>query len=557
MLNFVALGLLLSSVGVAVIWTPQTATLVRRGEQSEGKACPEGIECFKATGRQTDEAIQDAASKAYDIGEGDKIAESKGAVFQKVGDAGQYAADRIKSNSEEFYSSVNDKVWQTTDALTNAKDSLKHKYDEAKKGVQEKVRESGASYMPNLGKGADWLSREDVKGGNLYPPCMEDRNAKMSSREHDYDKVRNCLQEAQEAIYHAATKVAEAVGLSHVGGSESKRFHDKDDNSYKGESETNTETYQGYKEKVADMNDKTKEKLFDTAGEKPSDDDQGTLSRKVHEFCQWFSQEAYDPAVDFSEGFGEPLNAAFQSASDIAEGNLGRDDDSEATLKHRDRSWKMAEEEAAQGVRGIQNVLKEQAGEVMKRVQNSKFDLKKVAGLCYAVLPLLYLFSFSLVYGTYMWVTFISGHLLACILPGQQLGLVQSKILPVYLRMLASGIAVCFLLHGLVHPWGSAEPSERGQYWSLLVSLSSALINTSILEPRATKVMLEKLKAEKEQGRGQSEEVIGLDGTSREHISIVHKKLKTIHGYSSFLNLVTLGGLTWHLLYLSNCLHLA
>eukprot|EP00249_Psilotum_nudum_P010324 c22473_g2_i1 orf=1-1686(-) len=562
MMNFVAFGLLLSSLGVAVIWTPQPSSLARHSDkplvrqaQASQRAGWKDIESLEDVATRTGEAIRDgvtrakasvashavekvldgayvpsketldsmksAAKRACEIAEdnieavgdevgalprvarnieekfediGNKATELQQAAFQKVGDVGQYAADRIKRTSEEIYSSVQDKVWQTRETLTDVKDSLKDKYDEAKQGVQEKVRDSRTSSMPNLGEGLGWLTREDA---NLHHQSMEDKNAEVFSGEQGYDKAENYLQEAQEAINHAAKKLGEAIGVSNVDKSESKHLNEKDGSIYKEENEAITDMYQGHEEKVGAVNDNTKDRLFETGGRKPWDEDEGILSRKVHEFCQWFSQEAskryqnwtedeverrsdnlansmageYDPGVDSAEGLGEPVKAASQSSNKPAEVNLSKDDHS-GTLNNTERSWKVATDGARGSFWGsIPSRIKGQAGDMKQILQQiSGTGFKRFTEMCYAFLPLLHLFSFSLVYGTSMWVTFISGYLLSHVLPSQQLGLVQSKIFPVYLRMLTSGTAVCFLLHGLMHPWGSAEPSERGQYWSLLVS---------------------------------------------------------------------------------------
>jgi len=70
-------------------------------------------------------------------------------------------------------------------------------------------------------------------------------------------------------------------------------------------------------------------------------------------------------------------------------------------------------------------------------------------------------------------------------------------------------------------------------------------------------VMFERLKVEKEEGRGLENTVNELDATQlkldqQEKVKTINQQFKTLHGYSSALNLISLGGLTFHLWHLAN-----
>jgi hypothetical protein len=114
--------------------------------------------------------------------------------------------------------------------------------------------------------------------------------------------------------------------------------------------------------------------------------------------------------------------------------------------------------------------------------------IRKPVGFLLALTRALHLFTFSTVYGSAFWVTFVSGMILSKHVPRQQFGYVQSRMFPVYLRIVAVGQAVLLLLHSLLHPWFSAESAERMQLFNFAVMLASTLLNAYVLEPRATKV---------------------------------------------------------------------
>ena len=109
-------------------------------------------------------------------------------------------------------------------------------------------------------------------------------------------------------------------------------------------------------------------------------------------------------------------------------------------------------------------------------------------GFLLGLTRLLHLFTFSTIYGSAFWVTFVSGLILSKNIPRQQFGYVQSRMFPVYLRVLAAGEGLLFILHSLMHPWFSAETGERWQLQNILLMIVATLINVYVLEPRSTKV---------------------------------------------------------------------
>jgi hypothetical protein len=109
-------------------------------------------------------------------------------------------------------------------------------------------------------------------------------------------------------------------------------------------------------------------------------------------------------------------------------------------------------------------------------------------GFHLSLIRLLHLFTFSIISGSAMWVTFVSGLILSTSLPRQQFAYVQSRIFPIYLTILATGELVLCLLHSLLHPWFSADRLERWQLQNIVWTLIATLFNLLAVEPRETKV---------------------------------------------------------------------
>jgi hypothetical protein len=215
----------------------------------------------------------------------------------------------------------------------------------------------------------------------------------------------------------------------------------------------------------------------------------------------------------------------------------------------------------------------------------------------------MHLLGFSMAYGACVWVTFVSSHVLAAALPRQQLGVVQSKLYPVYFRAMAYCIGLALAAHVLGRERGSF--AARAQSFNLLSALGLVLANMLLLEPKATKVMFERMKVEKEEGRGRdmadiidppavtvataattttttptaAGARIPVDGTAtvraakttttastatapdgemaKSKVVSLNKRLKQLNSYSSLCNVLSLMALTWHLVHLARRLQMS
>ncbi|KAM7266346.1 hypothetical protein ACFE04_004243 [Oxalis oulophora] len=206
---------------------------------------------------------------------------------------------------------------------------------------------------------------------------------------------------------------------------------------------------------------------------------------------------------------------------------------------------------------------------------------------------LLNLVGFAVGYGMSMWVSFKSSYVLEGVLPRQQFVLVQSRIYPVYFRVL-----VCCVIATLVgHVYGRREGifTDKGvifQAYNLIASIVMVLVNLLVLEHRISKAMFERLKVEKEEGGSLNLHEDGLfpeldwvhdhnptttnnnnptsDATTaetlpekpnttteqreeavRSRILENDHRMKRLNSFSSILNTLTLISLSWHLVYLS------
>ncbi|KAK7341033.1 hypothetical protein VNO80_23957 [Phaseolus coccineus] len=219
-----------------------------------------------------------------------------------------------------------------------------------------------------------------------------------------------------------------------------------------------------------------------------------------------------------------------------------------------------------------------EAKDYLRRLKHAlKFSFGSLESLN-SVMGVANLLGFATSYGMCVWVTFISSYVQSRAMARHQFAVMQSKIYPVYFRAMAYSIGVA--LFG--HVFGNtntllSNKSHALQAYNLLASLATLFFNSLYLEPRATKLMFERIKIEKEEGRGR-EDVSGERGRTgvREHqrtpdgtgpsisadqdavrsrIIKLNDKLKKLNSYSSVLNILNLISLTWHLVYLAQRLH--
>ncbi|GMY29449.1 transmembrane protein 205 [Fagus crenata] len=333
----------------------------------------------------------------------------------------------------------------------------------------------------------------------------------------------------------------------------------------------------------------------------------GKCKHKIVSAMRKAKDKVSDKEKEVGDAFGKAKETASKKAHKVEESakEIGDVMDKVKTAKEKGKTIK---EDIARNVSDKVEMAKEKVVEKAKETAAYKVKTQKeLRGVLrrgrevghdavnYAMgslMGLVNLMGFATAYGMCVWVTFISSHVLAETMPRQQFGMVQSKIYPVYFRAMAGSIGFALLGHLLGNRKRLfSSKVEMFQGYNLLATLFMVFLNLLYLEPRASKVMFKRMKLQKEEGRGiedltadsrqasESQPVAdpGVSTTTtttapavpspaskvaeqevvRSRIVKLNDRLKTLNTFSSFLNILTLMALTWHLVYLGQRLHLA
>ncbi|KDP35105.1 hypothetical protein JCGZ_10947 [Jatropha curcas] len=417
--------------------------------------------------------------------------------------------------------------------------------------AKEKVKQA-AHVLPNLGQGLS---------SSGYGPDSGSYQDKITTGPGELicDAFGKCRHKIAKVIDKAKEKVEDAYGgATHQ---TKEIIHEAKEIAQEGIIRKKRIAHEA-KDKVEDACEKTKE----------------TVSHKAHE-AKEVVEDAYEKAKDSgtqkAQEVKESAKESLDKAKDIAKDakDLGK------TI----------------GVDSVKNVS-EKTGQATNIVYNSLNRAFRFMGSqkgIHFLMGVINLLGFSIAYGMCFWVTFISSYVLANALNRQQFGLVQSKIYPVYFRAMGFCIAVALFGHLIGRmKFSFTSKAEVFQAINLLLSVLLVLINALYLEPLATKVMFDKLKIEKEEGRGRETSTtesnraeqepvadaspataLGSTATTtgssaptkvpenrkeeeiRSRIVRVNERLKKLNSCSSFLNILILMALTWHLVYLGQWLH--
>ncbi|GFP81387.1 transmembrane protein 205 [Phtheirospermum japonicum] len=323
------------------------------------------------------------------------------------------------------------------------------------------------------------------------------------------------------------------------------------------------------------------------------------------------ADKAREVEEEAKQGMTEAVEKVKDTVGQTAHQVLDKMHDSKESLKEaKDKAAEKAGE-IKEGAEKVKEEVKEKASEKMEAAKQAPKRAEKefseilhrgrdvwVDAFHYAFSPerlsalsgVLHLMGFAAAYGMCVWVTFASSSVLAGALPRNQFAVVQTRIYPVYFKAMAYSVGMAMLGHLM----GRGPKSGVGMFqgFNLMASLGMILVNLLYLEPRATKVMFERMKREKEEGRGKEGHVITSEASGRaedlaaeiaggvstaeiggrlekqqEEIAAAAKaksemvrlseKLQKLNSYSSFLNVLTLMSLTWHLVHLGQRLNVA
>ncbi|KAF5744227.1 hypothetical protein HS088_TW08G00825 [Tripterygium wilfordii] len=401
-------------------------------------------------------------------------------------------------------------------------------------------------------------TKEKIKAGLSMAPKEEKYNI---PRELVCDALGKCKHKIADAIAKAKDKVSEAA----------HEAKDKVQETVCYVASEKKEMAHEAREAVQDVAHEAKECVEDKLGEAKE-----AGARKAHDIKEGAKElvEKMKERVEDVKGAEQSIDKAKEKVKDVKDiGKTAKEDIKESVEKMKERvedvkeGAKQSIDKAKEKVKDVKDIgntaqkdikgnVTETAKETKQATQHNEADVLRFMyskeGLD-SFMGVVQLLGFSMAYGMCVWVTFVSSYVLAEALPRQQFGVVQSKIYPVYFMAMtySVGLALLGLLLGQRKKLFSNKV-EMLQAYNLLASLLMVLTNAFYLEPRATKVMFTRMKIEKEEGalpENPELEVV------RVRIVNLNARLKKLNSYSSFVNILTLMNLTWHLVCLGQRLH--
>ncbi|KAK1386871.1 hypothetical protein POM88_015049 [Heracleum sosnowskyi] len=314
------------------------------------------------------------------------------------------------------------------------------------------------------------------------------------------------------------------------------------------------------KSKVKDVYEKVKQVDVVDTPKRVAEDVERNVS-KVMEFVQ---RVVKGGASKLKEEGKENANRLGEMVEKVADGTKDSG--------HRMRETaKRAGDLASDGLKGGAHMVREMAEKsTIKTHKSLTRSLKDIlySGGINSMVGVLHLLGFSVAFGMSMWVTFASSYILRDALPRQQFGMLQSKVYPVYFKVQACSIGVALIAHlygrkFLLNRW------EVINVTNIVISVLLSLVNLRYLEPRATQVMFQRVKLEKDAGRGRvtsrltsgiaddaGDEPVTATTERQEEVQpetetcALSEKLRTWNRLSSYVNVMTLMSLSLHLVYL-------
>ncbi|KAI3917883.1 hypothetical protein MKW98_000117 [Papaver atlanticum] len=478
-----------------------------------------------------------------------KVSEKAHNVKEAFEDAGETAAGYMKGMMPETLHQAREKVSDTAhsakEAFEDARDTLTESIPETASDAKEKVIDRAQSVKEAIGEAKE----SAIEKAKRLPETIHHAKENILDKAHDLkDAVEDTRTHIPETLKQAKDKVY-------------KKIHSVRDKSSKAKEKV--------AEKAHDLKESAKDILTDEK-EKASQDSEGLIKMA--------KDKILNRAHEIKEGAGN-VKESVKGFVDLKEKvRMTESAITDKRSKHQKATMLFKE-----GTRNFTNAF-QRGWEMAVAEENVKWGLGVIR-----------MVGFGTAYGSSVWVSFVSGHLLARVLPRQQFAAVQRKIYPVYFRLIGYSIGSSMLGQMVTRRYQSPQnkyrKGEKVHAYDLGMALVFVLINSFFLEPRATKVMLEKMKWEKEEGRGLhgptethartesrrartavGEEVTEELVTERSHeeeverkareranneIEQLNQRLKKLNRYSAFFNILTIMALTWHICYLAQCLYVS
>ncbi|KAF8343773.1 uncharacterized protein EI90DRAFT_2176 [Cantharellus anzutake] len=157
----------------------------------------------------------------------------------------------------------------------------------------------------------------------------------------------------------------------------------------------------------------------------------------------------------------------------------------------------------------------------------------------------LYQVLYSLVFGSTLWLTGIGGPVAFRVLPRHQFGALQAKTFPIFFGM-SVGVEVTLLslwirkYPSVISTYTDVSKAEVVQAWILALAFILTSINTVWLGPKQSKIMWQRHKLEREEGKSY------LDPTASDELKQLTARFGKLHGMGSLLNLISFLALLFH-----------
>ncbi|KAG8082052.1 hypothetical protein GUJ93_ZPchr0014g47465 [Zizania palustris] len=407
MMNVVAIGLVLSTLVAAGVWSPAPAPTPTpaAGQQGGERVVREGrrvviVEYERELPLSPVDGVKETHVLLPDAIDG---VEGDGKLTDRARGLVSDAAEGGKEKLSEAKECATGKAF---DAVKCCKDMLCGAAKEAEDGAQDKASA--------IGHGAEDAVRGAEEVLSRAKESAEDKVSDAASR----------VKETARSATAAKNKVSEAAGKTKV-----KASH----------------VQHGAAETVKSAKD------------------------KVSQAARHAGESAKESAMNAKDWVSDIAESAEQFAGEAAGTAVHEAAQAEESVKSKTR-------EVADIARRARDVVSDAAAYLLVWP-------REAARTATAVMHLL---GFAVAYGASVWVTFISSYVLAAALPRQQLGMVQSKLYPVYFRFVAYGVGATLAAHLLGRERSSV--AARAQSFNLLATLALVVTNMLLLEPKATKV---------------------------------------------------------------------
>ncbi|CAH8334552.1 unnamed protein product [Eruca vesicaria subsp. sativa] len=376
---------------------------------------------------------------------------------------------------------------------------------------------------------------------SISPPSADQEEQKQ---EHGSTIFRNAKEKAKETASYFPN-VGQGISQPAATEEEARDHH------HATAGEVICDAFGKCRQKIANVVGRAKDRASDT-GENMYDAGDAAAG-KAYDVKETVARGARDVEDTVADKAGYAKESVAHKAQDVKEKVTQKAHNVKDTMAHKAHESK---ERVKDEVREKAHELKEKAAHkshnAWERAKTAARELGTITAKAMSptkVASVVGLTAIAAAFGTSVWVTFVSSYVLASVLGRQQFGVVQSKLYPVYFKATSVGILVGLLGHVLSRRRKIlTDATEMWQGVNLLFAFFMIEANKSFVEPRATKAMFERMKAEKEEGRG------GGERTSEQEVRMklekLSERLSKLNTYSSWLNIMMLMSLAWHFVYL-------